>query len=199
MHMKLVTCLLGAVLMLGTMTACGDDGGDSSADDGSTETRTTEEAGEAGDPTTEPPADDEPTDEPTEEPTEDSGGGVELTGDYCADLKSATDTFDTLDEGQVGQFEEAIAVLQQLGSEAPSEIADDWQVLTGALDIFEQALADAGLTMADLTDPSSMQDLDPQVLQELTRKLESLDSKKFDVASENIEEHAKSECGVDMS
>jgi len=194
MHMKLVTCLLGAVLMLGTMTACGDDGGDSNADDDTTTTSTTEEADEADEPTG------EPTDEPTDEPTEDSGGGgVELTGDCCAELKSASDSFDTLDEGQVGQFEEAIAVLQQLGSEAPSEIADDWQVLTGALDIFEQALADAGLTMADLTDPSSVQDLDPQVLQELTQKLDSLDSKKFDVASEAIEEHAKSECGIDMS
>lgn len=184
--MKCATALGGAVLMLVSLTACGGDDGGSSADD----TPSTSET------TAEPTA--EPTEEPTDQPTDDGGSAV--TGDYCADLKSARDTFSALedDDAGLGAFDEAIGTLRQLGEEAPGDIADDWQVLIGGLDTFQGALADAGLTLQDLADPQALQDLDPQALQDLTQQLESLDSKQFDQAADAIAQQAKADCGFDL-
>jgi hypothetical protein len=186
--MKLATCLIGAVLAMASLTACGDDGGDEA---GSGSDESSQESTETPDETT-----DEPTEEPTEEPTDDSGGG----GDYCDALRSAKDKLDDFegDDADIGQFDEVVVELRGIGAEAPSEVADDWEVLLGGFDKLQQALDDAGLTLEDLADPKAMNELDPQVLQQLTDELESLDSKQFEQAGNDIARHAKAECGFKL-
>ena len=60
-------------------------------------------------------------------------GGSSSSGDYCDDLESATEKFDALSDQDFGEFDEVFGTLQQLGDEAPDEVADDWQVLIGGL------------------------------------------------------------------
>jgi hypothetical protein len=181
---RLATCLVGAVLALASLTACGDDGGD--------------DAGGGSDPTQSAEASETPDEatEPTEEATEDSaaGGGG---GEYCDQLRSAKDRMEDLGgpSSDVGEFDQVVAELRQLSDVAPSEVGDDWQVLIGGFDTLQQALDDAGLSMEDLADPQSMQDLDPKVLQQLTQQLEGMDSKQFEQAGNAISQHAQAECG----
>jgi hypothetical protein len=185
---KLATCLVGVVLALASLTACGDDGGDD-AGAGSDPT-TSEESSETPGEATEPP--EEPTEENTEDGADGGGGGA-----YCDELRSARDRMADLGgpSSDVGEFEQVVSELREIGDAAPAEVKDDWQVLIGGFDTLQQALDDAGLSMGDLADPQSMQDLDPKVLQQLTQQLESLDSKQFEQASTNISQHAESECG----
>jgi hypothetical protein len=91
-----------------------------------------------------------------------------------------------------------ISQLRDIGDDAPSEVADDWEVLVGGFDTFQQALEDAGLSLEDLADPQSMNNLDPKALQQLTQQLKSLDSKQFEQAGENISRHAEAECGFKL-
>jgi hypothetical protein len=181
---KLATCLAGAVLALASLTACGDDGGD--------------DAGAGSDPTTSEEGSETPgeaTDEPSEDGADgaDGGGG----GEYCDELRSARDRMQDLGgpSSDVAEFEQVVDELRELSDVAPAEVEDDWQVLIDSFDTLQQALADAGLSMGDLADPQSMQNLDPKVLQQLTQQLKSVDSTQFEQASTNISQHAKSECG----
>lgn len=183
---RLVTCLVGVLLMLATLTACGGDDGGSAADSGS------DSSSESAD---------EPTDsgdDSASEPTEGSAGGA--GGDYCDSLKEARDRLQAL-EGQGGDtadFDEAIDALRDISVDAPSNVAGDWRVLIGGFDTLVQALDDAGVSLEDLSDPQAMSDIKPQELQQLQQQLGTLDSKKFKQAANSISQHASSKCGFDL-
>jgi hypothetical protein len=132
---------------------------------------------------------------------DDGGGGSSSSsssGDYCDDLQSAKEKFESLGDPDSGELGDAIDTLQQLGDEAPDEVAGDWQVLTDGLTKFQDALDEAGVSMDDLSDPQALKDLDPDTMQNLTEVAQSMSSEDFAAASKNIEDHAKSECDVDL-
>ncbi|HLK94827.1 MAG TPA: hypothetical protein VK365_03720 [Nocardioidaceae bacterium] len=188
---RLVACLLGVLLMLATLTACGGDDEGGASDSGS------DSSAESADEPTDESAD-EPTDEPADEPTEQSADGS--GGAYCASLKDARDRLQAL-EGQGGgtaDFEEAIGALRDISEQAPASVAGDWRILIGGFDTLVQALDEAGLSLEDLSDPEAMGDIDPQELQQLQDQIGSLDSKKFQQAADSISSHARSECGFTL-
>ncbi len=150
---KLATGMVGALLLLTSLTACGGD---------------------------------------------DGGGGSSSSGDYCDDLKSAQEKFESLGELDSGDFGEATDTLQQLGDEAPDDVADDWKILNDGLSEFQAALDDAGVSMDDLQDPKALKELDPDVMQNLSEVAQGMSSQDFADASKNIEEHAKTDCDVDL-
>jgi hypothetical protein len=184
---RLVACLIGVLLMLATLTACGGDDGGSASDSGS------DSSSESADEPT-----DEAADEPTDEPTEPPADGDDEP--YCESLKDARDRLQALEGqgGSTGDFEEAIGALRGISEEAPASVAGDWRVFIGGFDTLVQALDEAGLSLEDLADPQAMGDIDPQELQELQEQIESLDSKKFQQAADSISSHARSECGFDL-
>lgn len=127
------------------------------------------------------------------------GGGTE---EYCNSLEDAEAEFSAIDEGDLGNFGDAIDRMREIGADAPDEVADDWEVLTGALDDMEQALDDAGLTFDDLGTLSTTGELpegvDPSALTGLQEQLGSLDSDETNAAGDAIDAHAEEECGITL-
>ena len=138
----------------------------------------------------------------------DKDKGSSASGDYCTQLKSAKADFDTFesDSPDFSKFDDAIATFHELADDAPSEVADDWKTLDGALTTMESALEDAGLKLEDLGAISAGQlpeGMTAEELQALGPKLQSsfsgLETDDVKKAGDEIEKHAKSECNVDLS
>ena len=134
----------------------------------------------------------------------DSGGDSSSSGeDYCASLEEAKAQFDSLDEGDLANFEEAFGTLRELGDQAPEEISAEWDTMISGIDQLEQAVEEAGLTLDELAeiaqDPSAMpDDVDMAKLQELGTKMQELDSQEFTEAGDAITAHAEEECGITL-
>jgi hypothetical protein len=137
----------------------------------------------------------------------DKDKGSSASGDYCTQLKAAKADFDTFesDTPDFSKFDDAIATFHELADEAPSEVADDWKTLDGALTQMESALEDAGLKLEDLgaiTAGQLPEGMTADELQALGPKLQSsfsgLDTDEVKKAGDEIEKHAKAECGVDL-
>jgi len=176
----LVSTALGLSLVL---SACG--GGD----DGGSDAGSTESSSESSESPTE-----------AESPTESADASPESAA-YCEDLTSAEEQFTSLAQGDVGQFEEAISTLRELGDAAPSEVASDWEALLVPLNQLESALDRAGLKFDDLEGLSQGQiprGVDPQQLQKLGTELQGLASAEVNEAGAAIEEHAASECDIQL-
>ena len=129
-------------------------------------------------------------------------------GDYCDQLKDAKADFDTLesDTPDFSKFDDAIARFHELADGAPSEVADDWKTLDGALSAMEKALADAGLKIEDLAAitagqlPEGMTAEDVQALgPKLQTAFSGLETDEVEKAGDAIEKHAKSECDIDLN
>ena len=134
------------------------------------------------------------------------GGGDsgESSSSYCDDLKSAQEEFSAFDSDNpdMADLDKAMDRMHQLADEAPDAVKEDWDTLDGALQDFQTALEDAGLTMDDLAKMQSgemPENFDPAKLQELAPKLQSLGDQDFQAAADNLEKHAKDECDVDLS
>ena len=137
----------------------------------------------------------------------DKGTSANASGDYCTQLKAAKADFDTFesDSPDFSKFDDAIATFHDLAGEAPSEVADEWKTLDGALTSMESALKDAGLELEDLGAISAGQlpeGMTAAEVQALGPKLQSsfsgLDTDEVKKAGDEIEKHAKAECGVDL-
>ena len=137
-----------------------------------------------------------------------SGGDESSTDTYCKELKAAKADFASFGSStpDLDKFDDIIATFHELADEAPSDISSDWKTLDSALTGLQSDLKDAGLSLKDLGPimqgqlPEGMTQAE---LASLAPKLQSafakLEDPKFKKASDNIEKHAKSECGVDLS
>lgn len=123
------------------------------------------------------------------------GGGD--TEAYCDGLKDAEQSLADGPEGADG-FREYQDTAEQLADDAPDEVSDDWEKVQDATQEMEDRLEDAGLSLDDLSDPEAMQDADPEALQTLGEEIEKI-SADMEEATDNITEHAKDECDVDLS
>lgn len=126
------------------------------------------------------------------------GGGTEA---YCEDLRSAEEQFSSFGD-DAAQFEEAVATFRELGEEAPDEVADDWEAFLGAFDELEAALNDAGIELSDLEEIQQgnlPEGVSQEDLRALGTEIEALSDGTVEKAGSAIEEHAKTECDVDLS
>ena len=178
---RLATGLAGVVLVFGSLAACsGDDSGGGDAGGGTSEDSSSDTGGDTGG---------------------DAGGdtgGDASSASYCDELAAAQTEFDSLSQADPTQIDEAFNTLQSLGTDAPEQVAGDWDVVRAGFDRVEQALADAGLTFEDLSNPQTLLELDQQTIQQLQQELQGLDTPQFDDALTSISEHAEQECGVDL-
>ena len=126
-----------------------------------------------------------------------SGG----SGDYCKDLKAAKKEVDALKGGDFSDLEKTTDAMHELADEAPSEIKDDWETLVDGVDKLVAALKSAGLDDDDMATLQSGQipdGVDMEALQGLMDEIQALDTEEFQAAGDNINKHAKDECGVDL-
>jgi hypothetical protein len=126
-------------------------------------------------------------------------GGVRITRLGHAALLLETDRARVLVDP--GAFSTAFEAFDELADEAPKEVEDDWAVLQDGVQEIEDAFADAGLALDDLSDVMTgdiPEGVDLEKLQELGTTLEELDSEEFNDATEAISEHAEEECGITL-
>ena len=133
----------------------------------------------------------------------DDGGDKagDSSGDYCSDLKDAKKEVDALKGGDFSDLEKTTDAMNKLADEAPDEIKDDWAVLVDGVQKLVDALKKAGLDEDDMATLQSGQipdGADMTVLQGLMTEIKALDTEEFKAAGENINKHAKDECGVDL-
>ncbi len=135
-----------------------------------------------------------------------SDGGdasTDSAGDYCASLEEAKTQFDSLDQGDLANFDEAFGTLRGLADQSPDEVSAEWETMVGGIDQLEAAVEEAGLTLDELAaiaeDPTAMpDDVDMAKLQELGTKMQELNSAEFTEAGDAITAHAKEECNIDL-
>lgn len=123
------------------------------------------------------------------------------SGDYCSSLEEAVDEFDTLDDGDFAQFDEALETFRGLADEAPSEVEDQWDSLVGAIDELETAFDDAGVSFEDLDGLESgdlPEGVDQEALMEALGSVGDLGAEELTEAGDDISEHAESECDVEL-
>lgn len=135
------------------------------------------------------------------------GGGGSSSDAYCDDLKAAKAQFDALDSGtpDFNELDKAFKTFHGLADDAPSEVADEWKTLDGAITDLEKGLEDVGLTVKDLGSITSGQIPEGMTQEDLTKALpklqtafKSLDDDKVQKAADEIEKHAKSECNIKL-
>jgi hypothetical protein len=134
---------------------------------------------------------------------DDDGGGsaADGGGDYCSDLKDAKKEVDALKEGDFSDLEKTTDAMHTLADDAPDEIKDDWEILVSGVDKLVEALKKAGLDdddMATLQSGQMPDGVDMAALQSLMAEMEALDTEEFQEAGDNINKHAKDECGIDL-
>jgi hypothetical protein len=130
----------------------------------------------------------------------DSATEANSTQDYCEGLRNAQKEFRALESGDPSKvdLDDAFGRLQDLADQAPPAVADEWAALDNAISGMDKALEDAGLGFNDLTNPKSLQELDPQKARELGRKAQQFGGQQFEKASRAIEKHARTECNVKL-
>lgn len=133
----------------------------------------------------------------------DSSG--DSTASYCDALKGAKANLSAMDFTKLDEntYQTLQTELSKVSSVAPSDVKDDWLVVTGALDDLHSLLADAGISFDDLQNLSAGQlpaGVDAQTLQELAPKLQQITSDgKLETASKAIEASAKKDCGINLN
>jgi hypothetical protein len=128
----------------------------------------------------------------TEEEDEDDGGGegADPDSDYCEALRDASEAGeeleDAFDEGDPEAFEAGQQILEELRDEVDDDdIADDYDLLIDAFDVFAQVFAEVG------ADPDAQAEAfqDP----EFTEQFE-----EFTAAGERIDDFNLDECGITL-
>jgi hypothetical protein len=130
----------------------------------------------------------------------DSGGSG---GGYCDDLKATKTTVTALGDNDMNQatFDKLSGDVRTIADEAPSDIKGDWSTIANALDTFNQAMSDAGITFDNLKDlgKAGAPSIDPAKLQAIEAAAGKLDADAITTASDNINQEVKSECNIDLN
>ena len=130
--------------------------------------------------------------------------GSSASGDYCQELKDDKAFFADFNgtNPDFSKFDEVFQRMHTLADDAPSDVADDWKTLDGAITTLETGLKEAGIQPSDLAALQNGQvpaGADLKKLQALAPKLQELSSSDVSDAAKRISDHAKSACGVDLS
>ena len=128
-----------------------------------------------------------------------AGSGVDA---YCKDVKKADKDFSALNGGDFSTLDQAFTTFHKLAAESPSKIKADWTVLERAITTMEKGFKDAGIKFSDLGElqKGNVPDgIDVAKLTQLSTTMSKFGDAKFKTASDNIANHAKDECKVNIA
>lgn len=191
---RALAALLALVVVAG-MAACGDDDDSAGEGAGSSSTPAGEEGSddESDDSGSDDGAGEDEGDDQGDDEEEDGGssGGSDPNSAFCKDARSFSERFDDFDAEIGTDLSKAGDVFTQASDamdsfDAPSEIADDWSLLSKALDRLGEAYGDI-----DFSDAESLDKLE-SVASDIEAELGDIDS-----ASERIDAYFSDVCGID--
>jgi hypothetical protein len=169
---RMIGVCAAAVLSVGWLSACG---GDDSSDSAGTPSFTT-----------------------STESSDNGGGG---SGDYCAAIQDAKHKFGGNVNFDASDLTDAVNTIHEIAGIAPDSVSAEWATIDDALIQLVNALHDAGLDPADITNPSSMQSLahDPQKRHEIEKIAKSFDTQAINAAGNRIDDEVRADCGFSIS
>ncbi|HSE70562.1 MAG TPA: hypothetical protein VLA97_07380 [Nocardioidaceae bacterium] len=92
----------------------------------------------------------------------------------------------------------ALDMIREIVDEAPAEVQDEWQLMSGALDDMESALKKS----AELQQQAQAGEISKKKLQQefakLTQQMQALNTPENQKAGEAVTTHASDYCGVDL-
>ena len=127
-----------------------------------------------------------------------SGCSGDEGNQYCDSLKSAEENFRSLETADFTNFGEFADQVEGLAKDAPSEVKDDWKVISDSFKDFIDALAKVGLEPQDLG-KELPPGVDPNAFTEAMAIARTWSESEFTDASEAIDKHAKDECNFDFT
>lgn len=133
---------------------------------------------------------------------DDGDGGSGDADGYCDRMEQADKDLASLEGGDLQGLDQAIDTIHEIADDAPDDVAGDWEVLDQAVTDLETALEEAGVELSDLEGISSgeiPEGLDPAKLATLGEDLSKIGSQEVQDASDNIQKHAKDECGIELN
>lgn len=176
---------VAAVLVLGSLTACGDEGGDSGS---SASAPASSSAPASGGPTV-PPG---PSVNADAAPT-----GADKV--YCdAVVKAQRDLADTTAASD-NSVKRVASALDEITRLAPSDVRQQWQLVADTVQQVRAAARKAGIDVADLYDVNVLEKLTPEQKQALTEGLSAIDSTGLPQANQDIATQVAQVCGVALS
>jgi hypothetical protein len=127
------------------------------------------------------------------------------TESYCSALKDDQKRLTRLatDAGKPGKpgaraLDDTLGVLQGLSEEAPEDIADEWQTLTGALRSLVDAITESGASPADFAGGEPPPGVSTGQVRAVQQAAAALQSTRVTQAGASIEQHARDVCKVDL-
>lgn len=182
--MRRVAAVLGGVLLLGAVTACGPD--DRATGPGAAPT--TPDAYEQW----RRPAPEVP------EPT-DPNADLAVLVPYCRTLARSEAQMASVARSDLSRLGAAWAVLGTLERRSPPIVVGEWGIVNDAFGRVLVAVRAAGLSDRDLRDPSTLAGrLSPLAARVLHRALDGLSTTRFADAMDGIEAHASVWCGLEL-
>ena len=121
---------------------------------------------------------------------------------YCSALEEEQQTLAELGEGgfeESGTVARTTDVFQRLAEEAPEDLRDEWDTLTGAWQGLERALEAAGADESMFENGERPEGMNAEDYDRISQAAVQLRSTRVVEAASGVEQHAQDVCGVDLT
>lgn len=121
---------------------------------------------------------------------------------YCEALAEEKQTLDELGEGgfeETGTIARTTDVFERLSAEAPDDLRDEWDTLTGAWRGLERALAASGADESMFENGERPEGMSAEDYDRVSQAAVQLRSTRVVEATSGIEQQAQDVCGVDLT
>jgi hypothetical protein len=128
-----------------------------------------------------------------------AGCGGNSIDDYCSDLSAhRKEMAEMIDSTSPAALLSHLPMLHDLADKAPEDLADEWQVLVGALDDLDKAIKAAGVKASDFKDgkpPAGLSDADQKAIRDAATQIRT---EEVVSASAGIEQQGRDVCKVNL-
>ncbi len=126
-------------------------------------------------------------------------GGEPSVEDYCEQLASdRQELADLVSSGSPTALLAGLDLLEELGAQAPRDLRDEWDTLTGALRGLQDALDEAGVAASDFEDGKPPEGLAPADREDVAEAAQRVRAPDVVEAASGIETQARDVCKVNL-